>query len=110
MNLTLLLLLPLLLLQLIHSSSTTTTTTNTNTKSKQQQHHQHSKKGGGEDEGDTIQKTITLSAIKPVTTPLGLSTPWKGFRGNNLIVIGLAFLDNIAMTIDIDDGKILFTK
>jgi hypothetical protein len=90
--------------------TTITTTTNTNTKSKEQQHHQHSKKDGGKDEGDTKQNTITLSAIKPVTTPLGLSTPWKGFRGNNLIVIGLAFLDNIAMTIDIDDGKILFTK
>ena len=54
-------------------------------------------------------RTLTLSATKPVTTPLGLATPWKGFRGN-LIVLGLAFLDNRAMTIDVDEGKLLFTN
>lgn len=54
-------------------------------------------------------KEITLRAKKPVTTPLGKATPWKGFRGN-LVAVGLAFLDGLAMTVDIDDGKILFAE
>ena len=52
---------------------------------------------------------VTLSANKPITTPLGKATPWRGFRGN-LIAVGLAFLDGLAMTVDIDDGKILFAE
>ena len=52
---------------------------------------------------------VTLLANKPITTPLGKATPWRGFRGN-LIAVGLAFLDGLAMTVDIDDGKILFTE
>ncbi len=54
-------------------------------------------------------RTITLSAKKPITTPLGKATPWKGFRGN-LICVGLAFLDGFATTVDVDDGKILFVE
>jgi hypothetical protein len=46
--------------------------------------------------------TITLTAKKPLTTPLGQSPPWKGFKGH-LIVIGLAFLDNKKLSIDIDN-------
>lgn len=52
---------------------------------------------------------VTLRANKPITTPLGKATPWKGFRGN-LIAVGLAFLDGLATTVDVDDGKILFTE
>ena len=52
---------------------------------------------------------VTLSAKKPLTTPLGKETPWKGFKGN-LIAVGLAFLDGLAMTVDVDDGKILFVE
>ena len=52
---------------------------------------------------------ITLTAKKPLTTPLGKETPWKGFKGN-LIAVGLAFLDGLAMTVDVDDGKILFVE
>ena len=54
-------------------------------------------------------KTITLNATKPITTPLGKATPWKGFKGN-LIAVGLAFLEGFAMTVDVDDGKILFAE
>jgi len=49
--------------------------------------------------------TIELRAAKPITTPLGKDTPWTRVRGN-LIVLGLAFLDGTALTIDIDDGKL----
>lgn len=51
---------------------------------------------------------VELSANNPITTPLGQDTPWTRFKGN-LIVIGLAFLDNKVMTIDIDDKKLQFT-
>ena len=54
-------------------------------------------------------KTITFNATKPITTPLGKATPWKGFKGN-LIAVGLAFLEGFAMTVDVDDGKILFAE
>jgi len=63
-------------------------------------------KAGGGEEG---QQLVELSARKPITTPLGRDTPWTRFKGN-LIVLGLAFLDGNAMAIDIDDGKLQFTK
>eukprot|EP00956_Cyclotella_meneghiniana_P004570 scaffold5636_cov73-Cyclotella_meneghiniana.AAC.2 len=50
---------------------------------------------------------LELSAKNPITTPLGQSTQWTRFKGN-LIVIGLAFLDNTVMIIDIDDRKLQF--
>lgn len=52
---------------------------------------------------------VELSAMKPITTPLGKDTPWTRMKGN-LIVLGLAFLDGNSMTIDVDDGKLQFTK
>ena len=52
---------------------------------------------------------VELTAMKPITTPLGQDTPWTRFKGN-LIVLGLAFLDGNAMTIDTDGGKLQFTK
>jgi hypothetical protein len=48
---------------------------------------------------------IELRATKPLTTPLGKDTPWTRVKGN-LIVLGLAFLDGTALTIDIDDDKL----
>ena len=54
-------------------------------------------------------RMIELNASRPITTPLGQDTPWTRFRGN-LIVLGLAFLDGNAMTVDIDGGKLQFTK
>lgn len=50
-------------------------------------------------------KSITLSATKPVTTPLG-EMPWPRFRNAHLIAIGLSFLDERRMTIDIDTLKL----
>jgi len=52
---------------------------------------------------------VQLTATKPLTTPLGKATPWTRFKFN-LIVLGLAFLDGNAMTIDVDDNKLQFTK
>uniref|UniRef100_A0A7S4ADL4 Peptidase A1 domain-containing protein n=1 Tax=Pseudo-nitzschia australis TaxID=44445 RepID=A0A7S4ADL4_9STRA len=52
-------------------------------------------------------REVVLSADQPITTPLGKAAPWKGFRGN-LVVVGLAFLDGLSMSVDIDDGKIRF--
>lgn len=49
-------------------------------------------------------KSVTLRALKPITTPLA-EKPWPGFNAN-LIVMGLAFLDNHTITIDIDDRKL----
>ena len=54
-------------------------------------------------------KELELTATKPITTPLGKDTPWTKFKGN-LIVLGLAFLDGNAMTIDIDKGRLQFVK
>ena len=53
--------------------------------------------------------TVQLEATKPVATPLGEVTQWRKFKGN-LIVLGLAFLDGVAMTIDIDDGKLQISE
>lgn len=52
-------------------------------------------------------KQVRLSATKPVTTPLGKDNPFRRFKGN-LIVLGLAFLDGQAMTIDIPQRKLKF--
>ena len=53
---------------------------------------------------------IELTARKPITTPLlGKDSPWTRVKGN-LIVLGLSFLDGVAMTVDIDDGKLKFAR
>jgi hypothetical protein len=49
---------------------------------------------------------MTLTASKPLTTPLGQSLPWQGFKGR-LIVIGLAFLDHKKLSIDIDNRLLM---
>jgi hypothetical protein len=51
-------------------------------------------------------KTLTLSAIKPLTTPFGSDRPWKKRFDAHLIVMGLAFLDNKKTTIDIDNERL----
>jgi len=48
-------------------------------------------------------KVMTLSATKPLTTPLG-DSPWK--VDGYLIVIGLSFLNNNRLLIDMDDKKL----
>lgn len=50
---------------------------------------------------------VQLSATKPITTSLGKANSFKRFKGN-LIVLGLAFLDGQAMTIDIPQRKLKF--
>lgn len=49
--------------------------------------------------------TVSLSAQKPVTTPLGMK-PWPKFNNAHLIVLGLAFLDGRKMLIDMDGQKL----
>ena len=46
----------------------------------------------------TNKKTLTLSATKPLTT---LVQPWPDFDAH-LVVVGLAFLDGMKTTVDID--------
>lgn len=53
-------------------------------------------------------KPVTIAAQKPVTTPLG-SMPWPGFKNAHLVVVGLAFLDDRKMTVDIDEQKLRFS-
>eukprot|EP00536_Pseudo-nitzschia_multiseries_P005038 jgi/Psemu1/189648/e_gw1.91.69.1 len=52
-------------------------------------------------------REVVLSAKKPIATPLGKAIPWKGFKGN-LLVLGLAFLDGRAMTVDTERGALRF--
>lgn len=52
---------------------------------------------------------IELHATKPITTSLGEDTQWTRVKGN-IVVLGLAFLDGTALTIDIDDGKLAIAK
>lgn len=51
---------------------------------------------------------VQLTATKPLTTPLDNKTLSK-YKGN-IIVVGLAFLDGLAMTIDTKEGKLQFSK
>ena len=50
---------------------------------------------------------VELSAMHPITTPLGQDTQWTLYKGN-LIVLGLAFLGGISMTVDIDEDRLQF--
>ena len=49
--------------------------------------------------------TVSLSAKKPVTTPLGMK-PWPKFNNAHLIVLGLSFLDGHRIAIDMDGRKL----
>jgi hypothetical protein len=55
-------------------------------------------------------ETVTLNAKRPITTPLVSDRPWGKKLDGHLIVLGLAFLDNLKMTIDADNSKIWFTE
>ncbi|KAL7504317.1 hypothetical protein ACHAXN_001992 [Cyclotella atomus] len=55
-------------------------------------------------------ETVTLNAKRPITTPLASDRPWGQKLDGHLIVLGLAFLDNLKMTIDADNSKIWFTE
>jgi hypothetical protein len=52
--------------------------------------------------------TVSLMARRPVTTPFG-QKPWPSFKNAHLIVMGLAFLDDHKMTVDIDQQKLWIT-
>jgi hypothetical protein len=53
---------------------------------------------------------VTLSAKRPITTPLSSERPWGRKLDGHLVVLGLAFLDGLCMTIDANDGKVWFDQ
>lgn len=53
---------------------------------------------------------VTLNARRPITTPLASDRPWGKKLDGHLIVLGLAFLDNLKMTIDINSSRIWFDE
>jgi hypothetical protein len=50
---------------------------------------------------ETGGKTVTLSAIDPIVTPVDL--PWGGFH-DHLLVVGLSFLEGSVVTVDLSSG------
>ena len=52
----------------------------------------------------------TLNAKRPITTPLASERPWGKKLDGHLIVLGLSFLDDLKMTIDVEGSKIWFDK
>ena len=52
--------------------------------------------------------SIILTAKRPITTPLISNSPWGKKLKGHLIVLGLSFLDDLKITIDIDKSKIWF--
>lgn len=60
--------------------------------------------GGGSAEAE---KAATLTAIKPIATPFDPEKQWKRFpKSSHIIVLGLAFLEDRVMTVDIDRERI----
>ncbi|KAL3793112.1 hypothetical protein HJC23_005614 [Cyclotella cryptica] len=53
---------------------------------------------------------VTLSAKRPIATPLTSERPWGRKLDGHLVVLGLAFFDGLCMTIDANEGKIWFEK
>ena len=53
-------------------------------------------------------EVVTLSAKRPITTPLGSEQLWGKKLDGHLIVLGLAFLDGVKTTVDIDGDSIWF--
>jgi len=53
-------------------------------------------------------ETVTLSAKRPITTPLGSEMPWGKKLDGHLIVLGLSFLEGVKMTVDADGGMVWF--
>jgi hypothetical protein len=51
---------------------------------------------------------VTLSAKRPIATPLVSDKPWGKRLDGHLIVLGLAFLDDLKMSIDVDKARIWF--
>jgi len=53
-------------------------------------------------------ETVTLSAKRPITTPLGSERPWGKKLDGHLIVLGLSFFEGVKMTVDADGGMVWF--
>ncbi|KAL7462053.1 hypothetical protein ACHAXS_002452, partial [Conticribra weissflogii] len=53
---------------------------------------------------------VTMSANRPITTPLGSDQPWGKKLNGHLIILGLAFLEGKKMTVNIDGDKIWFEE
>jgi hypothetical protein len=61
------------------------------------------------DSGDGTAVT-SLTAIKPLTTPFDPEKQWKRFpKSSHIIVLGLAFLEDRKMTVDIDRERLSIT-
>lgn len=55
---------------------------------------------------DTDRKSVkSITAQKPLTTPFDPRANWKGFN-SHVLVIGLSFLDERKLVVDIDDGRL----
>ena len=51
--------------------------------------------------------SASLTAIKPITTPFDPEDQWKRFpKSSHIIVLGLAFLEDRVLTVDIDKERI----
>jgi hypothetical protein len=53
---------------------------------------------------------VELNARRPITTPLGSDRPWGKKLDGHLIVLGLAFLEGMKMTVDIDRKNVWFEE
>ena len=88
------------------------------TSSQHQQEDRKNRDDNENDEGDGVEDedaVVTLSAVKPLCTPFDPEYQWKKFdRWNRIlqpppphvIILGLAFLDNHTITIDIDEERL----
>jgi hypothetical protein len=56
---------------------------------------------------DLTPKAASLTAIKPITTPFDPEDQWKRFpKSSHIIVLGLAFLEDRVLTVDIDKERL----
>ena len=54
-----------------------------------------------------LERTVALSAVEPLTTPFDPERSWTKFPADGyLVVLGLAFLENHKLTIDIDKERL----
>ena len=56
-----------------------------------------------------MKNTKSIKAVKPLTTPFDPKPNWKKFKGH-VIVVGLSFLEDQQITIDIDDRRLWFEQ
>jgi hypothetical protein len=56
-----------------------------------------------------MKNTKSIKAVKPLTTPFDPKPNWKKFKGH-VIVVGLSFLEDQQITIDIDARRLWFEQ